>query len=328
MVKWFLRRSTTLSSGDRLIEAMKVALTGVSSFTGCHIARALVDAGFEVCAFLTQAPDSYSSEIFKKRLSHSALGPNQFVYDAPFGSDVFIKGITKFEPEIFINHGADIKGYRSPDFDVDRSVSASLRGATEVIKTLSDAGCRRVLHSGTVFEPIDGLDAISPYGQAKYQVSQELERLCTFSGLGFSKIYIANPIGPFENEDRMIPVFVKQWLSGVKPNVSAPRVIWDHVPAPWLAKVYLDESKITSNEKSVRRPSGFQIDLQKFVELFVSHCHRVGLKLDLSYLVAENPSAPTPRLNIEPCSQLNSHEAINQFFETWIKSLFKEQELQ
>lgn len=302
---------------------MKISLTGASSFTGCHIAKALVAAGHEVQAFFTRSSESYIGDLLiQRRVKFSNLSNSMCVYDAPFGSPVFLESLDHFKPDVFINHGADIKGYRSPDFNVEASVARSLFNHEEVIEKLFHVGCKGFVHSGTVFEPIDGMPAFSPYGNSKFLVSSALEKACGSKKLAFSKIFIANPIGNFENEDRLIPIFVKQWISKQQPFLSAPRVVWDHVPAPWLARVYLEEAEqVYQTQKGhVRRPSGFQVDLESFVDMFCSEARKLGLHLDFG--VGENQNAPIPRLNNEPCVELDRPTEKALFFKDWISTLF------
>ena len=303
---------------------MRIALTGVSSFTGFHIASALRSAGHEVLGILTRSPEAYAVPLLQARLGLSNIKQEMLFYEAPFGSANFLSAIKNFTPQVFINHGAEIKGYRSPDFDAVAASMVSLLNADKVIQVLAKADCARVVHSGTVFEPIDGIAALSPYGQSKFMVSERLYELCESVGLSFSKVYIPNPIGSFENEDRLIPIFVKQWRAGAVPHLSTPKIVWDHLPAPWLAKVYLDESELDEGTKklSIRRPSAFKIELGQFVERFVQHSQNLGLKRELSFTVGESLAAPVPRLNTEPCAELCSDVAVNQFYSDWIHSLF------
>lgn len=308
---------------------MRVALTGVTSFTGCHIARALVQTGHQVLALMTRPQGAYSNDLMaSRRLSYaSGEGSIQKTFEAPFGSQAFVDAISDFGPDVLINHGADIKGYRSPDFDVDRSVNSSLNNLSYVLGALKKAGSKGVLHSGSVFEPIDSLPELSPYGKSKFLVSETLKNECKHFGLEFSKVYIANPVGPYENEDRLIPVFVQKWLSSQKPHLSAPTLVWDNVPAPWLASVYVNESlRLASGlGGQIRRPSGFCEPLEIFVKRFCDYARQEGVTLDLGYTSsAPEPQKMPPRLNTEPCAELSSQKSVDDFFSVWVRSLFFE----
>lgn len=310
-----------IKSGRFEASNMKIALTGISSFTGCHIAHALRQAGHQVSGFLTRAPDVYENDpLLKTRLEYAGLTPESLIFEAPFGSDTFLSSLQKISAHALINHGAEIKGYRSPDFDVYHAVQVSLHRMEEVVQKFRTAGGQKILHSGTVFEPYNNLLSFSPYGTAKFLISQSIEKACQSQELSFSKIYIANPIGAFENPDRLIPLFVEKWKQGQKPLVNAPRMIWDHVPAPWLANVYVSE--VSNLNSSVRRPSGFCLDLESMVELFCTHARRCGVKLVLDFDRGDNLASAEPRLNNETCFEAQHPNLVEHFFSQWISSLF------
>lgn len=312
-------------NSSKLDGAMKVALSGITSFTGCHIAHALGRAGHEVLALLTRPAEDYITDSMSQlRIGHARQPGLRLVYEAPFGSPRFLEAIASFAPEVLINHGAAIKGYRSPDFDGNRSAESSLLGLTKVLEALRAGGGKGVVHSGTVFEPIDGLPALSPYGASKKIVADALQAACQDHGLSFSKIFIANPIGPFENEDRLIPVFARKWQAGEVPHLSVPRVAWDNVPAPWLAKVYVAEAERLARGESGRicRPSGFCLSLAEFLALFAQQAARWGNAPALPWTEGENLESPAPRFNTQPCPELASPVAVAEFFDTWFAQLW------
>lgn len=297
---------------------MKVLLTGVSSFTGCHIGRALVGRGWEVRATLTRESASYSDDsLVQKRFSHSLV--EDFVYEAPFGSGNFLKAIKELKPEILVSHGAPIKGYRSPDFDQDLAYNRSVENLDEVLSVFKECGGRKLIYSGTVFEPIDGAEALSPYGEMKKRVSDSVESACEQHGIEFSKIYIPNPIGPYENEDRLIPIFSKKWKAKEEPLLTAPRIVWDNIPAPWLAEVYAEECE--SLEGHVRRPSGYKVELQEFLSLFCDKLQKYAPGAFCAYQVEDKVEPGAKRLNTEELLKKKSSEEQELFWKFWFESL-------
>ena len=67
---------------------MKVLLTGVSSFTGAHIAHALVEKGHDVLATLSKNPEDYSEALIQKRFD-LAKGVEFFPGAVPFRGTTF-----------------------------------------------------------------------------------------------------------------------------------------------------------------------------------------------------------------------------------------------
>lgn len=304
---------------------MKVLLTGVSSFTGAHIARALKDAGHQVWGVLTgarQDPESRAPSLRETRLQFS--GVEHWVENAAFGNEAFLGAIQEVSPEIIINHGADIKGYRLPSFDVSRSVASSTFGAKDVFDLAHRVGVRRFIHSGTVFEPHDQLLAKSVYGESKSQVAQLLSREAERVKLPFSKIFIPNPIGALENEDRLIPVFVSKWKNGETPHLGPAVAVSDHIPAEWLAQFYVQEvEREESSPLVLRQPTAFRWSNQELVDRFVSEAQNFGVKLNLEYtLGAPTAAGEPPRLGNEECAELGDPAKNNLFWKEWIEHHF------
>ncbi|MBS1986158.1 MAG: NAD(P)-dependent oxidoreductase, partial [Bdellovibrionales bacterium] len=185
---------------------MRVLLTGATSFTGAHIARALVDAGHEVTASLTGRLVNYSDLLVQRRRELAKV--SDWVEEAPFGSPNLLAALQKKKFDVFINHGADIRGYRKADFDYLASVRTGLQGARETMDALAASGCRLFLHSGSIFEPGEGewdagrmaasdfkrapADAISIYGVSKSMVWEPLRFFAHRAGLNVSKVIIPN----------------------------------------------------------------------------------------------------------------------------------------
>ena len=238
---------------------MKVLITGVSSFTGSHIGRAFVEAGYEVAATQTQSLASYINPLQKERLEFSKI--SHFFQNSAFGSDNFLKNIEDFKPDVFVNHGAAIKGYRELSFDVQKCVSQNLVNCDSSFKVLSKT-VQLFLHSSSIFEEDDerGYSAMSPYGIAKAEIWKKCKSVLDIYRLPYARIVIPDPVGAFENPDRLGPVFFRNWKQNISSKIVNPLYVWDRVPAPWLAKVYVDAVSDFINSKNIKntyRPSAF-----------------------------------------------------------------------
>lgn len=311
---------------------MKVLLTGATSFTGAHIARALVDAGFEVAGTLTKRMPEYSDPLVQQRRGYGRV--IEWIESAPIGSPRFLEAVKTVRPDVFINHGADIRNYRSPDFNYLASVSSSLLGAREVCDALAAAGCRRFIHSGSVFEPDEGeaafatkpaAEAISIYGVSKAMVWEPYRFFAAKAGLPVTKIVIADPIGPLENADRLVPAFVAAWKSGKVPRLTTPTLLRDRVPAPWLARVYAEEARRDAPDKPAvraRRPSAYALTNEAFLKLVVEK-FSARAKRSLPIDIAPTPTTePHKRINTEVLPELKNTLAEDAFWERWGESLW------
>ncbi|MCA6238859.1 MAG: NAD(P)-dependent oxidoreductase, partial [Phenylobacterium sp.] len=166
----------------------RILLTGASSFTGLWIAEALAAAGHEVVAPLTRQADGYPGLRGERvaRLSASSAR----VFEAPLDSDRFRDLARTGGFDLFAHHGADIPGYRSPDYDVAAGVARNLAGAGPAVRAAADGGCRVLISTATVFEPGEGGEgpdapAVSPYGLSKGLTGQALAGFAEEVGLSF-----------------------------------------------------------------------------------------------------------------------------------------------
>lgn len=304
-----------------------ILMTGLTSFTGSHIARAFQDAGWHVTATLTGRRADYDrNPLIKKRLDHA--GVSHFIEEASFGSEnllTYLDGLSGLTA--FVNHGASIKGYRDPNFDCLGSVASATHNAEKVCRVLKKLDAR-LIHTGSIFEPDEGGDPVGAPSEAMsiYGVSKKLswELLRFHAGrteLGLSKIIIPNPIGAFENEDRMFPIFAKMWREGKKPRLTTPGLIRDNIPAEWLAKVYVDEATQKGRELRVRRPSGFALSNQKLVELFLGELKKNRASTFSFDIEAKSTTEPASRLNTDASPELKSAADVQHFFQTYLADL-------
>lgn len=300
------------------LKTNKVLLTGATSFTGAYIAKDLVASGYNVYATLTKPVNAYQESLVKDRMS-LASGV-EWLPESPVGSESLLETIKTIKPTVFINHGASISGYRNPDFDYLQSVSLATKGLEKLLGTLKDSGCSKIIHSGSVFEPDEGHlggEAVSIYGVSKNLTWQVWRFFSQKISLPISKIVIPNPIGPFENLDRLGPLFVKKWKMGESPVLTTPALVRDHVPASWLSKVYLEEVGNKSLGVKIRRPSAFKLSNLDFVSQFSAYCKKyLDLKSDFS-VTPKPTSEPIYKINSENCPELLSPSEIDKFWSTY-----------
>ena len=132
----------------------RILLTGASSFTGLWIAEALAGAGHEVTATLTRGESDYPG-LRGERVARLAASATR-VFEAPLDSDRFRDLARTGRFDLFAQHGADIPGYRSPDYDVAAGVARNLAGAEAAVRAAAQGGCRALVSTATVFEPGKG----------------------------------------------------------------------------------------------------------------------------------------------------------------------------
>ncbi|MFN7417758.1 MAG: NAD-dependent epimerase/dehydratase family protein [Alphaproteobacteria bacterium] len=286
----------------------RILLTGASSFTGLWIAEALAASGHEVIAPLTRKADAYPGLRGERvaRLSASAAR----VFEAPLDSDRFRDLARTGGFDLFAHHGADIPGYRSPDYDVAAGVARNLAGAGPAVRAAADGGCRVLISTATVFEPGEGGEgpdapAVSPYGLSKGLTGRALAGFAEEAGLSFGRFVIANPFGVLE-EGRMGWSLFQAWFRGEPGRVLTPAYVRDNQPVPHLADAYVRlAGRLLESDRPVKldaRPSGLVGTQGDFAKRLAAEAGpRLGLACDLVLNNQVDFPEPRVRVNDEPC---------------------------
>lgn len=299
---------------------MKVFITGVSSFTGCHIARAFCESNtknISVFGVLTRRLSDYSA-LERQRLDYSFV--QNWIEEAPFGSKNLINSILKIKPDVFINHGASIKGYREKNFDVRGCVEKAVFNLGDVVDALSFR-CH-FIHSGSVFESDKerGLSAYSPYGLAKTLIWEEI--LKYNKKIKITKIVIPDPVGIYENPDRLGPVFFRKWNLGEGLDLKNPDVIQDRIPAQWLARKYFEAITESDSENCrIVRPSAFCVSNLEWVQKLAFYFEKKTNRKCSAWNIL--PNFDSERKNTDSVSEVFSDEECEKFFNEYSEWLLK-----
>lgn len=286
----------------------RILLTGASSFTGLWIAEALAAAGHEVAAVLTRPEGAYPG-LRGERVARLAASAER-IFETPLDSDRFRDLARTAQFDLFAHHGADIPGYRSPDYNVAAGVARNLAGAEAAVRAAADGGCRALVSTATVFEPGEGGDgpaapAVSPYGLSKGLTGQALAGFAADAGLSFGRFVIANPFGVLE-EGRMAWSLFQAWFRGEPGRVLTPAYVRDNQPVPELASAYARLAarllEASAPERLDARPSGLAGPQGDFARrLAAEAAPRLGLACDLVLNDQVDFPEPRVRINDEPC---------------------------
>ena len=220
------------------------------------------------------------------------------------------KWIREHRPAIWIHHHHFMENFRSPQYDVEKARAVGLTPLPEIVSSLKNSGCRGVIFSGSYFEPGEGgqsLDApVTPYSQSKRWVWEKLTELCQPQSLPLSKVVIPNPIGPFENDDRLIPIMIRNARTRETLTLSSPEALGDNLSVFDLADQYVRVAKeMLEGKGAIVRPSGWVATTRDFVaginealvekELGLTACpvvEKVPAALGKSYLNSASEKMP------------------------------------
>lgn len=237
---------------------MKILFTGASSFTGFWFVKTLAAVGHEMVCPVTGQLESYT-DIRKQRVEK--LNPLcKLVPAAPFGSENFLKLIGGQKFDLLCHHAADVRNYKSEDFDTAAALQNNTLNLRAVLQTLK---CPVVL-TGSVFENDEGagtepLAAFSPYGLSKALTFQFFRYHCQKAGVPLGKFVIPNPFGPLE-EPRFTAHLMRTWKQGKLAEVKTPDYVRDNIHVDLLAAVYTKFVNRVASAKEMllkMNPSGY-----------------------------------------------------------------------
>lgn len=289
------------------MSSQKILLTGASSFTGNWFARALAEAGHDVTVTFTRPSLlTYGDDLRGERVKQlqELCRP---VYNCTFGDDEFLQLIQTTSPDVVCHHGADVTNYRSPDFDFHRAVANNTQQIEQVLQTLTDVGCNKVVLTGTVFEGGEGagsddLPHLSRYGLSKALTASIFRHFCNSADFSLGKFVIPNPFGPYE-EPRFTAYLVRTWRAGETPCVQTPAYIRDNIHASLLAKHYAKfVTELSTQPGFVKtNPSGYVESQGAFAQRFANAMEsRLDMPCPVDLANQTEFTEPKIRINTEP----------------------------
>jgi UDP-glucose 4-epimerase len=288
-----------------------VLLTGASSFTGFWFAERLVSHGVAVLATLS-GPDTLKSYSCIRAERVSKLKELcRTTFGIPFGSRSFfdfVRGVPRLD--VFCHHWSQVRDYRSSTFDVLAAVAQNTQRFPDLLHILKDKGCGRIVITGSVGEPDEGVgsqphSAFSAYTLSK-RLSFELARFCCErEGIILDKFVIPNPFGPLE-EARFTHYLMTSWLTGRVPAVTTPAYVRDNIHVDLLAKAYaqfvLDSNRRASTPARLA-PSGYVETQGAFAERVAREVsRRLPIQCPLDLKSQDEFPEPPVRINTDVLS--------------------------
>lgn len=234
---------------------MKILFTGASSFTGFWFVQQLLAEGHSVHALCRKNLGNY--EGVRRQRIEQLLGQVEMSFGCNFGSKSFLMRIKDVCFDLFCHHAADVHYYKNPDFDCLAALNSNAKNLRLVLQSLREGGCKRLVLTGSIFEPGEGGDpnsrSFSSYGLSKSLTAQLFAAYTESCGITMGRFVIPNPFGPYE-EFRFTSYLAHNWLTGKTPTVTTPAYIRDNIPVDLLAKEYV---RFALSQEEVCRPSGY-----------------------------------------------------------------------
>jgi UDP-glucose 4-epimerase len=249
------------------VAALRILITGASSFTGMWFARGLAAAGHDVTATFRQREyDGVRGERVQRVLEVARP-----LWGVAFGD-------LREEYDVVCHHGAEVTNYRSPDFDEEAAVAENTRNLERVTG--------RVVVTGTVFEAMD-----TPYGRSKRRTWE------AFAEHGAAKFVVPNPFGPWE-EPRFTTYLARTWLAGEVASVNTPAYVRDNIHVAALTRAYAD---FVTSDLTLASPSQYRETQSAFAQRFARELEpRLGVPCRLDLREQTDFSEPLELVGTDP----------------------------
>lgn len=300
-----------------------ILLTGITSFTGFHIAKELAEK-YEVYATLTRKKIDYTG--LKRKRIENLPKKIQLIEETSFGDKKFHDLLSEKPFISLCHHGAEVSNYNSPDFDYLQAVYSNTNNIESVLKLFKEKGGKNIIITGSVFENYEGysdkyLEGLNNYGLSKYLSFEIWKHFGLKNDMKLGKFVIPNPFGLYE-EERFNSYVINNWLKGNPVALKTPEYIRDNIPVDYLAEKYIEfhESLIHSKETFMKcSPSGYHGTMQDFTRLLASKLTaKKNLDCKIQKTVQEDFSQPITRLNAKESSLLNGSWDEQRFWEEYL----------
>ncbi len=306
---------------------MKILFTGASSFTGYWFIKLLHEEGHDITAIFTRSSVSDYEFLSRKRVE-AVVKWTYPIWNCKFGDKKFIEIIGQSKFDVVCLHGAYLKDYRSPEFDLLKAIQDNCYNINSVFKCFSESEIQIVIATGSVFEPNEGIGenkiAFSPYGLSKGLSNEIYQYYAGKYLIKYGKFVIPNPFGPFENP-RFTTYLIKTWFSGKVPTVNTPKYIRDNIHVALLAEIYcrfLENVNNGSTLYSKVNPSGYVESQGDFAYRFAKEIsQRTGISCPVRLMDQTVFEEPVFRTNyhhyideIEKWDENNAWDSLADFY--------------
>lgn len=192
----------------------RILVTGASGFIGSHLARRLLNDGAEV-----HVVTSGVSRVFPTRLLD--VRDSVTLHEANLMDATALRAVLgRARPSHVFHLGAYTHVGKSWD-RVDECVQTNVQGTVNLLRTAVEAGCERVIFTGTseIYGPIDSpfaedaqVQPASPYAVSKYAAESYCRMFYESRGWPIVMLRPFNAYGPGQSPDRVIPEIIVRAL--------------------------------------------------------------------------------------------------------------------
>jgi nucleoside-diphosphate-sugar epimerase len=201
-------------------------ITGVSSFVGCHLARAFAANGWDVIAVTSRERHEYEG-IRAERLGFIPENATFAVCDLT-DPDALAALVQRHAPALWVQHAGYADNYASLDYDLEKSLDMNVVALAPLYRALAGTGCGVVVTGSSMEYATSDLanreeDACwpdMPYGVSKLTEAVEAHRLSQQYGVPtrIARLYI--PVGPLDAPGKLMDFVIKKLVNGEVAELS------------------------------------------------------------------------------------------------------------
>ncbi len=213
---------------NSMVTTKSMAVTGVSSFVGHHLAIFFARRGYRVIGSTTRKVSAYDNTRARRLLAAQGAGVELAQLDITNREAVrsFIK---QYHPMLWIHHAGWAIKYAALDYDLKRGHAVNVAPLEILYPALVEVGCQGIVLTGSSAEYSDSDHACSeedpcwpatPYGLAKLAETIRANQLAEEFGLRTRVARVFIPYGEQDAPSKLIPSVVDALRSGRPVDLS------------------------------------------------------------------------------------------------------------
>ena len=267
-------------------------VTGASGFLGSHVARTLIDRGFEV-AILTRDGKP------PRRLADIATQLHLIPGDLQF-PESYSQALAAFQPQAILHLAwMGVSNQLRNDPIQEANITATLALAEFAAKH----GIRHFINAGSQAEygllskRISESDPTEPttlYGQSKLAAAHALQSFCATHAIRFAHMRIFSTYGPDNQLYWLIPYLITELQNGRSPKLTGGKQKWDFLYVTDAASAFVEVLLTETATGIFNVGSGSAPPLRETIELIHT---MVNPAIPLAY--GEIPYRPDQIMHLE-----------------------------
>lgn len=220
---------------------MRVLITGATGFIGSHLARTLVREGNTVYAVVRENSATWRID--------DILPSIQLIREDLLSGNDLGKQFGDIQPDVCFH----LAWYAEPGRYLDAIENVTmLKASLDLVTYLHEAGCKRLVVTGTCFEYDVTLGRLSEetplrpdsiYGATKAALYLVLEQVTRKVEIDFTWARLFNQFGPYEDRLRLVPSVIEALLENESAKVTRGEQIRDFLHVTDVASALIAASR-------------------------------------------------------------------------------------